>query len=106
MMIHYHIFRVVNHNNWMLCPFVEIISVTTSFQTLFHWTLFSLMMVQKLVAVLVPVTVDADVANQCVVHHVVAAEVVDVVADAAVECADRKIGVSSKFKRGIEFAME
>ena len=51
------------------------------------------MMVQKLVAVLVPVTVDADVANQCVVHRVVAAEVVDVVADAAVECADRKFKV-------------
>ena len=89
MMNHDNIHRAVNHNNWTLCQFVEIISVTISFQTLFHWILFSLMMVQKLVAVLVPVTVDADVANQCVVHHVVAAEVVDVVADAAVECADK-----------------
>ena len=53
------------------------------------------MMVQKLVAVLVPVTVDADVANQCVVLLVVAAVVVDVVADVAVECVDRKSRVSS-----------
>ena len=90
MMSHDRIHRAVNHNNWMLCQFVAIISVITSYQTLFHWILFSLMMVQKLVAVQVPVTVDADVANQCAVLHVVAAEVVDVVADAAVECADRK----------------
>ena len=47
-------------------------------------------MVQKLVAVLVPVTEDADVANQCEVHLVAAAEVVDVVVDEAVECADKK----------------
>ena len=53
------------------------------------------MMVQRPVAVLVPVTVDADVANQCVVLLVVAAVVVDVVADVAVECVDRKSRVSS-----------
>ena len=48
-------------------------------------------MVQKLVAVLVPVTEDADVANQCEVHLVAAAEVVDVVVDEAVECVDKKL---------------
>ena len=57
-------------------------------------------MVQKLVAVLVPVTVDADVANQCAVHHVVADVVVDVVADAVAACVDKSQSTSSKFKMG------
>ena len=44
-----------------------------------------------------PVIVDADVANQCEVHPVAAAEVVDVVVDEAVECADKnELLVNSK----------